>query len=68
MEKLLKSMILKIRLSICTAGQKVLSSSIFIPIKRMGFKVLVTMHDYFLQCSNGCAMTFKRKRYVKEKH
>ena len=46
---------------------KVLSSSIFIPIKRMGFKVIVTMHDYFLQCPNGCCYDFQKKEICEKK-
>lgn len=46
---------------------KVLSSSIFVPIKKKGFKVLVTMHDYFLQCPNGCCYNFQKKEICEKK-
>lgn len=46
---------------------KVLSSSIFLPIKERGFKVLITMHDYFLQCPNGCCYDFKKKEICTRK-
>lgn len=46
---------------------KVLSSSIFVPIKEGGFKVIVTMHDYFLRCPNGCCYDFQKKRICDRK-
>lgn len=46
---------------------KDLSSSIFMPIKKRGFKVLVTMHDYFLQCPNGCYYDFRAKEICTKK-
>ena len=61
MEKLLKEYDPKDTVIHMHGWSKVLSSSIFIPIKRMGFKVLVTMHDYFLQCPNGCCYDFQKK-------
>lgn len=46
---------------------KVFSSFIFVPIKKRGFKVLVTMHDYFLQCPNGCCYDFQKKEICTKK-
>lgn len=46
---------------------KVFSSSIFLPIKKRDFKVLVTMHDYFLLCPNGCFYDFQNKSVCERK-
>lgn len=67
MEKLLKEYDPKDTVIHMHGWSKVLSSSIFIPIKRMGFKVLVTMHDYFLQCPNGCCYDFQKKEICERK-
>lgn len=37
-----------------------ISSSVFKMIERMGFKTVVTVHDYFLVCPNGGLYNFKK--------
>ena len=39
---------------------KCLSSSVFIAAKKRGFKVIVTLHDYFVVCPNGGLYNYKR--------
>lgn len=41
---------------------KDLSSSFIIPCKKMGFKTLLTTHDYFLKCPNGGMFNFKKNK------
>ena len=39
---------------------KALSSSIFIPLKRKNYRVLITVHDYFLICPNGGLFNYNK--------
>ncbi len=38
---------------------KALSSSVFVPAFKRGFKVVVTLHDYFTACPNGGFFNYK---------
>lgn len=44
---------------------KALSSSIFIPLKQRNFKVLITVHDYFMICPNGGLFNYKKSEICK---
>ncbi len=41
---------------------KGLSSSVYAVAKKRGFKVLITVHDYFLVCPNGGLFNYKTKK------
>ena len=44
---------------------KAISSSIFKIIENMGFKVVITIHDYFLACPNGGFFNYPKKKICK---
>lgn len=46
---------------------KDLSSSFIIPCKKLGFKTILTTHDYFLICPNGGLFNFKKTKVCKNK-
>lgn len=46
---------------------KDLSSSFILPCKKMGFKTILTTHDYFLICPNGGLFNFKQTKVCKNK-
>ncbi len=46
---------------------KALSSSVFKAAKKRGFKVLITVHDYFLVCPNGGLFNYRTREICKLK-
>jgi len=46
---------------------KAFSSSIFHAIEKLGFKYVVTLHDYFLICGNGAIYDFKAQKLCPRK-
>ena len=46
---------------------KALSSSVFVPAFKNGFKVVLTLHDYFSACPNGGFFNYKENKICKLK-
>jgi glycosyltransferase involved in cell wall biosynthesis len=46
---------------------KALSSSVVRAARRRGFRVVVTLHDYFVSCPNGCFYDHRRRQVCKLK-